>query len=137
MRIRLSDTDRERFGCGEWLIVDLGKTSNREAATVQKVLGFDGVDDVISAWSDQWKRAAEAGGDEEQKVKLTYDYDAWDAVVWLSLRHAGVLKAQGRDEMRAELEAIDYQVVRVGIRADVEPGKETESSSTQPMTSTT
>lgn len=108
MRFRLSDADRERYGCEEWLSVDLDATTNKEAATLQRALGFDDHVTLADAFNAQW-RTDETGG-------ARMNYGAWDAVVWLSLRQAGVLTARSREEMAAELDGLHYEVVRLRVR---------------------
>jgi hypothetical protein len=56
MRIRLSDADRERFGCEEWITYDLAAVTNREMATLQQAFGYDDTMQVADAFNAQWAR---------------------------------------------------------------------------------
>ena len=39
-KLRLSEKDRERLGCAEWLHFELGGITNREAIAISKTLGL-------------------------------------------------------------------------------------------------
>lgn len=129
MRIRLSDEDRKRFDCPEWLEIKPTLVTSKEAWAIQQVLGFDDSQQVIEAWDGQFHKDAEGN-----VTGHKWDYDVWDAVVWLGLRHAGCLPAKSRDEMRAELAGIEYRVEWVRLEASEEPGKAQTSSSTPTTT---
>jgi hypothetical protein len=123
MRIRLSDADRERFGCEEWLPVDLPSMTNREAAAIQQAYGFNDNAEIADAFNAQYQR------DEDGNfVQFKPDYRALDAVVWLALRQVGALTGRARSELAAELDGLEYEVIRVRIGGDGEPEGKDESS---------
>jgi hypothetical protein len=105
MQLRMSDEDREKFGCPEWLDVDLGRVTNRQAAVLQKAYGFRSLDELGTRFDAQFARAEDGTID---RAGLRYDYDTWDALVWLGLKRAGV---------DADLATLEYQVVGLRLRA--------------------
>lgn len=124
MRIQLSEADRERFGCPDWLTVDLSVMTLTEMEAVQKAVGFDSDQDLIDAWDGQFKR---------EDKKLVMDFDAWRVLIWLGLRQSGALTAHGAEAMAMEITDLDCQIKRIRVEADPEPGKDQTSSFT-PMT---
>jgi hypothetical protein len=126
MRIQLSDADRQRFGCPEWLPIDLSLMTLTEMEAIQKAVGFDSDQDLIDAWDRQFKNAEKT---------IVYDFDAWRVLVWLGLRQAEALTAKSLDEMTTEIVDLDYQILRLRIGTEPEPGKDQTSSSTPTTTS--
>jgi hypothetical protein len=126
MRIQLSEPDRTRFGCPEWLTVDLSLTTLNEMEAIQKAVGFDSDEDLIEAWDAQFQKASK---------QILYDRDAWRVIVWLGLRNAGVFVAKTPEEMATEIVDLDCQVKRIRLEADPGPGKDQTSSSTPSTTS--
>jgi hypothetical protein len=123
MRIRLSDADREKFGCDEWLDYDLAAVTNREMATLQQAFGYDDTMQLLEAFNAQWAR-----DDEDNVTRAAMNYDAWDSLVWIALRQSGALTARTRTEMATELAGLEYQVIRLRVAADAEPEGKDESS---------
>lgn len=97
MKIRLGDADRERFGCPETLPIDLASITNRDAVALQKI-GYP------------TPRALMAAMENVDEV----DYEAWTALVWLALRHAGI---------ETDPATLEFSVVTLRILPDmpVEP----------------
>lgn len=71
-RLQLAAADRERLGCPEFLPVSINSITNREAIVLQQ-LGYPTPSALNSA--------LQAEG---------VDYEAWTALVWVALRHAGI-----------------------------------------------
>jgi hypothetical protein len=126
MRIQLSEADRERFGCPDWLPIDLSLMTLTEMEAIQKAVGFDSDQDLIEAWERQYKNPDK---------KFAYDFDAWRVLVWLGLRQANSLTAKSLDEMTTEIVDLDCQILRLRIGTEPEPGKDQTSSFTPTTTS--
>jgi hypothetical protein len=58
LKLRLSDKDRERLGCPEWLTVDLHAVTAREAAVLQRCI-WPGPDGELESFDEpaEWRRA--------------------------------------------------------------------------------
>ena len=95
-RLRLSDADRERLGCPEFLANPLDTVTVREAMELQK-LGYTTPQMLAKALT-----AREEGP----------DYAAWTAFVWLALRRGGV---------ECDPATLDFDIVSMAILADEEP----------------
>jgi len=95
-RLRLSDADRERLGCPEFLANPLDTVTVREAMELQK-LGYTTPQMLAKALT-----AREEGP----------DYAAWTAFVWLALRRGGV---------ECDAATLDFDIVSMAILADDEP----------------
>ena len=81
-KLRLTDTDRERLGCPEFLPLDLASITNREAIELRRL-----------GWNTPrlFQRALDPGKEEtDEGVEYVLNYEAWTALVWLALRRAGV-----------------------------------------------
>jgi hypothetical protein len=105
-RLRLSDADRERYGCKEWLDVDPFAITNREAAAIQRGFTADGLK-VAFDNPALWLKALTGevvtdengapvmdpitGLDGEPTVvpRRRPDFGAELILVWLALRHNG------------------------------------------------
>ncbi len=74
-RLRLNEADRQRLGCPEFLPVDLGTITNREAIQLRR-LGF--------ATPRLLVRTLYAPDEDP------LHYEAWTAFVWLALRRVGI-----------------------------------------------
>jgi hypothetical protein len=141
MRIQLSAEDRERFGCPDWLTIDLSAMTLNEMDAIQQTCGFDSDDALIEAWDAQFKdRQPKVDSDVEPqpadrpRPRLVYDRDVWRVFVWLGLRHAGVFTARTVEEMAASIVDLDCQVKRIRVEADPRPGKDQTTSSSTPST---
>jgi len=97
-RLRLSDADRAKFGCPEFLPVSLDAITNREAIALQKA-GYPTprlfrealrVKPVIDP----------ATGEPTPDGDYSVDVEAWTCLVWLSLRRCGVGTDRTRDADR-------------------------------------
>lgn len=90
IRIRLSDEDRARLGCPEWLMYDPMKLRAREAAMLAKTTGYD---PIRLGEGIQGKPLLDGAGkpvlDEAGEQVRTRDWDAWLALVWLCCVKAG------------------------------------------------
>jgi hypothetical protein len=73
LRIRLSDTDREALGGPEWLEFDSLTFMTDEA---------EAVEDAFGIFAGEWYQLLRAGAKIPTRM--------WRAIVWLSLRRAGV-----------------------------------------------
>jgi hypothetical protein len=141
MRIRLSEADRKRLGCPEWLDVQLTSITAREAATIQRLGGYD-PDELAEALKGtpvmrdgQPVYETDADGntvmeDGKPKPKLRYDFDAWVAVIWLALKRAGVTVPY--NELDFDLE-IDVEAADPEGEVPAE-GKESDSTPTSEST---
>lgn len=90
MRIKLSATDRERFGCPEWLSVQTEKLGLREALALDAA-GIDALalDELIRT-VPVLDAAGQPVLDEDGEPKRRVLPSAWQALVWLGLYRAGV-----------------------------------------------
>lgn len=122
MRIRLSDDDRERLGCPEWITYDANRLTTLEGKQLQKA-GFDPPRKAIAeAWAAQFEPI-----DAETYRQARIDYDVYTAVVWMALRRIGIQTTY------AELE-----FDTVGMQWELEPAPEVDGGkgpSTPPGTS--
>lgn len=96
-KIRLSDADRERLGCPEFLTNPLDTVTVREAIELQG-LGYP--TPTLLA------KALVARADEGP------DYRAWAVFVWLALRRVGV---------ECDAATLDFDIISMSIVADEEP----------------
>jgi hypothetical protein len=97
-RLRLSDADRERLGCPEFLVNPLDTVTVREAIELQK-LGYP--TPLLFA-------SALAARDEGP------DFAARAALVWLALRRAGV---------ESDPATLDFDIVGLQFFPDEEPAE--------------
>ena len=75
VRLRLQEADRQRLGCPEFLPIDLGTVTNREAIALQ-TQGFKTPRLLV--------KALQASDETEGH------FEAWTAFVWLALKRAGI-----------------------------------------------
>lgn len=142
MYIILSESDRERLGAPEKLLVKLADITAREQATLQAAFRYDDAVAIGEAIDRLFER------DSDEKVtRVRRNADLFLALTWLGLRKAGVFTAIGRTAMTAELDDLDLELNKVSIEPDedeqaaaeeeqaAEEGK--DSSSTPTRTSTT
>ena len=106
-RLKLSDADRERLGCPEFLPLPLDSVTVREAIELQ-ALGYP-----TPAALARGLRVGEDGP----------DYRAWAATVWLALRRSGV---------DCDAKTLDFDVVQMQVLADEEPVEPTVASGKAP-----
>jgi hypothetical protein len=99
VRLSLSEADRARFGAPEFLPIDLSTLTNREAVALQG-LGF-----TPRSLNRRLKAKELEDGDFE------LDYAAWDALLWLALRRAGV---------EVDVHTVEYDVYGLRMLADEE-----------------
>lgn len=71
MRLRLTEADRQRFNCPEFLPISLDGLTNKEAIVLKK-LGFPTPRLLVRA------------------LQESAQYEAWTAAVWLALKRAGI-----------------------------------------------
>lgn len=120
-RIRLSEKDRKRFGCPEWLTVDVDSMTAREAAIIQTEGGIapDEISDeligqpVFDNGAPVFQRDIVTGevirDDGIPRQKRRYNFNAWLALVWLALRRNGI--------------QVPYAEMDFDLSLDVEPVK--------------
>lgn len=125
-RLRLSDADRAKFGCPEFLPVSLDAITNREAIALQKA-GYPTprlfrealrVKPVIDP----------ATGEPTPDGDYSVDVEAWTCLVWLSLRRCGVETDLATLEWNVD--GVDYlpdEETATPVTAEVEPGKAARS----------
>lgn len=106
IRLRLSDADRERYGCDEWLGVVFGSVNAWEAALIQRGFTKDGIRvgfDSPGRWRQGLTGQVITGDDGEpilRKVETPEgmkevpqrrpDFGAELILVWMALRRAGI-----------------------------------------------
>lgn len=120
VRVRLSDKDRERYGCPEWLEFDPYAVSIQEAIVLQSGVDIGGVVfayDTPAGWRNAFNKR-------ENFAVLV--------AVWLALRGSDVKVPLSDVEFNSD--DFDYEVVDEGEAPDPEVGKggsgpETTSSS--------
>jgi hypothetical protein len=122
----LSDADRIKFGCPEFLPVSIDAITNREAIALQKA-GYPTprlfrealrVKPVIDP----------ATGEPYSDGDYTIDIEAWTALVWLALRRAGVDTDLATLEW--DIDGVDYlpdEETAAPVTPEVEPGKAARS----------
>lgn len=96
MRFRLSDADRVRLGCPEWITYDASRMTNREAIVLQKA----GYDPPAKAIGEAWMAQFTEVGDDVYELK-SIDYAVWTAMVWMALR---------RDGVKVDLDDLEFDV---------------------------
>jgi hypothetical protein len=134
--LHLSDADRERLGCGDWMPVDLGAVTARQAATLQRriwpgedgeMVGFDEPD----VWREGLRGVPvfdghgapvmvdDADGDGQVQHRRAH-IGAEMAWVWLALAQNGI---------RVDPTELDYNrdAVRYIVQADPDAKPEAES----------
>ena len=111
-KLRLTDADRERLGCPEFLPFEPGSLTNREAIELRKL----GYKTPVKFW-DALRAERETDGD--QVVDVVLDYVAWTALVWLALRRVGIQS----DPATLEFDVDGLQYVPNEEPAEEEPGK--------------
>ena len=136
IQLRLSDADRKRFGCDEWLELDpLGITA-REAAALQEPF-WPKHDGFVSP--SEWRKALRGtplfddhgapvmvdDGEGGQVQKRRPDYAAHAALVWLALKRAGAA---------VELAGLDYDQdsARFAMQPDETPAGQGKDDGEQP-----
>lgn len=80
LHIRLSDEDRERLGCPEWLDIDLNSVTAREAAVMQRGFDLDG-EKAAFPTPGAWRVALGTP---------PWSFAGWVFLVWFALRRAGI-----------------------------------------------
>ena len=97
MFICLSATDRERYGCPEWIELAFDRLSAREAATLQRETGLTPTE-IVGALQPRvevrdggrWVAIDLKDGESAPEgARVVTDYDAWAGVIWVALRRAG------------------------------------------------
>ncbi len=128
-KLRLSDPDRERLGCPEFLPLDLSSITNREAIELRKL-----------GWNTPrlFTRALIVEEDKSSgEVDYVLNYGAWTALVWLALRRAGV----DTDPLTLEFDLSDFEwLPDVEVEPEPEPveeGKAPAASTSSAPTSLT
>lgn len=129
---RLSDTDRERYGCEEWLRFAYGRFTNREARLIERPEP-DGPGIAPRDWIEALRgEIVEKDGvpilDDDGKPLRAPTDDTVDVIVWLALRRAG------HEVAWPDLE-YDRLSLRIGRDPQASQGKEpaaTEESQATP-----
>lgn len=114
MKFRLSEADRERLGCPEWIDVDFRRVSIREAAEIQKRTGYASPDALLRAFFEPI-RNHKAG--EELRV----DFDSIITLIWLGLRRAGVTVAY--DDLDFDAQEFDARPSDYELPEELDAGK--------------
>lgn len=140
VKLKLADADRERFGCEEWIALDLFAVTAREAIEIQAatwpgpggeeyyfdspqawrealagrpVFDATGAPVMVQDWSEQ-------DGAFVPRQKKRTDVGAAVVLVWLALKRVGVTTALADLDFNAD--ALDWQVDQP--TAPESPGKE-------------
>lgn len=128
--VKLSDADRQRFDCKEWLPVELADASITDVEELSDRFGFDPIDD----WPEAMRGtiSLEDAGQGEDKRKRPKWY--MRALVWMALHQ------NGHDVSWDDAGLVQF--LRLDFKSDdpVEPGKgeadgspsETSDASTTP-----
>jgi hypothetical protein len=84
MQIRLCDADRERYGCDEWLELDVYDVTVADLGELSQRFGFDPMD-----WPEPFfgSITLDQAGDPDAQPKPPWW--AAHAAVWMTLRQAG------------------------------------------------
>jgi hypothetical protein len=137
----LSESDRERLGAPEKLLVKLEDITAREQGTLQHAFRYDDMVAISDALSGLFEK-----NDKDEITRIRRNADLFLALTWLGLRNAGVFTAIGRTEMTAELDGLDIQINKVSLEPDddetlaakeaAEAAEGKDSSSTPTRTST-
>jgi len=115
IHLRLSDADRERLGCVEWLDIDLYSVTVEEATILQD--GFTiGEKKVSYDHPGQWRAALTPGPDSPPR------FPALKVLVWMALNRAGV--STSLNELTFNVDLLAYK----GDPADSEPDVDPEAS---------
>lgn len=154
IKVRLSEVDRTRLGCPEWLSVDPHKVSIREVIVLQKgvdlgdgeplfydsaqawrvalsgrdMRGPDGKPVMVDVLEDGEPVIDPATGKATQKPATVADWQAEMVLVWLGLRRAQVfvpLAGLDYDSDALEWKAEDDEATEAG-----EPGKDPSTPET-------
>lgn len=114
MRIRLSDADRERLGCPEWIEYQPDRLMIDEAIEIQDAIGY-GPDELLDAMQGvPLVRNGQPVLDSDGEQRVRRDLRAWQAVVWAALRRAGV---------DTPLQGLTFDLLKLRTALDEEPGK--------------
>jgi hypothetical protein len=113
--ILLSESDRERLGAPEKLLVKLEDVTAREQATLQHAFRYDDTAALAQALASMYSY--------DPATNMTTFHrkvDPMVSLVWLALRQAEILKARSRTEMAAELDDLDadLELNKVDIEED-------------------
>lgn len=100
MRLALTAKDCERLGCPETMEIDLSTVTNREAVLLQQ-MGFS----VLSLGRRLQIKQLDDGDTE-------MDYAAWDVLVWLALRRAGI---------EVDVHTFEYDIHGLRLRDEEQP----------------
>lgn len=124
LQIRLSDADRERYGCEEWLDADAASVSVREAMALQP-LGFTSPTDWRQALrgdvvEEDGKPVLRPDGQPLRRQGRQYPA-ALLGLVWLALKRSGV--QVGLDDLDFDMDNLDIEAPPEPEQAD-EPGKD-------------
>lgn len=114
MYIFLSESDRERLGAPEKLVVKLEDITAREQGTLQHAFRYNDMIAISEALDGLFET------DDKGQIRTRRNADLFLALTWLGLRRAGVFTAIGRAEMVAELDGLDIQINRVLMEPDEE-----------------
>lgn len=117
---RLSDRDRERLGCPEFLPIDLSSVTNREAIVLARS-GFATPRILASALLPK-----------SDDGEMLINWAAWTGLVWLALRRAGV----ETDPQTLEFDIEDFEYKKdpepePAVEPEVVPGKSEDSTSSE------
>lgn len=150
LQLRLSDVDRKRYGCPEWMDIDLETVSFREVIAMQKGFLVEGelvAFDTAGAWRQAWVGRPVLGddgqpvkedlldpqtgepvldeetGQPQQVVKTVGDWGAALVGVWLALRRAGA-KVALDDVADCDPERVEIRAAPDDPGVDREPGKD-------------
>lgn len=143
VRLRLSDVDRKRFDCPEWLELDPMKVSFREVIAMQRgfdvdgeVVAFDSGIDWRLAWlgrpvldkngepvmvdalDEDGQPLLDDNGERVRIAKRVNDYGAALVGIWLALRRAGITLPLG--------DVADCDPERMALEIAPDEGDETD-----------
>ena len=125
-KLRLAEADRERLGCPEFLPIEMGTLTNREAIELRK-LGFNTPRLFWAALRSQPVK------EHDEVVDAVLDYEAWTAYVWLALRRAGV--ETDVHTLEFDLDRLEYLPDDEPPAPEGDPGKAPEPSTNSEPTS--
>lgn len=90
MKLRLSDAERERYGCDEWLDLDLKAVTLAQAEDLYDATGMT-VDDALKGVSEgKPARGGKPALGADGKPAVEVDHRAWCALFWIAARAVGV-----------------------------------------------
>lgn len=112
IHLRLSDADRARLGCEEWLDVDAHSVTAREASILQRGFDLDG-QKICFEHPGLWRRALAPEG------ASAPEFPALMVLVWLALRRAGITVALA--DLDFDLDQLAYKGDPVDEPEEVDP----------------